>query len=103
MKDNKAGKNSFWNFVDALEGDKVVWMITLMLILISIVAIFSSTSQLALTQKTTRMAIVKEQHDKAKRILEEHRDKLDELAAYLYERETITGEEFMRILNAEEA
>ena len=61
MKDNKAGKNSFWNFVDALEGDKVVWMITLMLILISIVAIFSSTSQLALTQKTTRMAIVKEQ------------------------------------------
>ena len=50
MKDNKAGKNSFWNFVDALEGDKVVWMITLMLILISIVAIFSSTSQLALTQ-----------------------------------------------------
>ena len=51
----------------------------------------------------TVVAIVKEQHDKAKRILEEHRDKLDELAAYLYERETITGEEFMRILNAEEA
>ena len=42
--------------------------------------------------------IVKEQHDKAKSILTEHRDKLDELAAFLYEHETITGEEFMEIL-----
>ena len=42
--------------------------------------------------------IVKEQHDKAKSILLEHRDKLDELAAFLYEHETITGEEFMEIL-----
>ncbi len=42
--------------------------------------------------------IVREQHDKAKNILTEHRDKLDELAAFLYEHETITGEEFMEIL-----
>lgn len=54
-------KNSLWNFVDNLEGDKVVWMIVLLLILISIVAIFSSTSQLALKQNTSRMAIISEQ------------------------------------------
>jgi cell division protease FtsH len=42
--------------------------------------------------------IVREQHDKAKSILTEHRDKLDELAAFLYDHETITGEEFMEIL-----
>ena len=42
--------------------------------------------------------LVKKQHAKAFRILEENRGKLDELAAYLYEKETITGEEFMRIL-----
>ena len=43
--------------------------------------------------------LVKKQHQKALRILEENRDKLDELAEYLYEKETITGEEFMDILN----
>ena len=43
--------------------------------------------------------LVKEQHDKAKRILVENRAKLDELAKYLYEKETITGDEFMEILN----
>ena len=43
--------------------------------------------------------LVKAQHEKAARILEENRAKLDELAAYLYEKETITGEEFMDILN----
>ena len=42
--------------------------------------------------------IVRKQHKKACEILEENRDKLDELAKYLYEKETITGEEFMRIL-----
>lgn len=42
--------------------------------------------------------IVKEQHEKAKNILSENRHKLDELAKYLYENETITGEEFMNIL-----
>jgi cell division protease FtsH len=43
--------------------------------------------------------IVKEQHEKARSILEENREKLDELAGFLYEKETITGEEFMEILN----
>ena len=42
--------------------------------------------------------LVKRQHEKARSILMEHREKLDELARYLYEKETITGEEFMRIL-----
>ena len=44
--------------------------------------------------------LIKTQHEKARRLLEEHRKKLDELAKYLYEKETITGEEFMRILTA---
>ena len=44
--------------------------------------------------------LVKKQHEKAAKILEENKEKLDELADYLYERETITGEEFMNILNA---
>ena len=43
--------------------------------------------------------LVKKQHEKAARILMENRGKLDELAMYLYEHETITGEEFMAILN----
>ena len=42
---------------------------------------------------------VKAQHEKAASILMENRAKLDELAQYLYEKETITGEEFMHILN----
>ena len=46
----------------------------------------------------TVVRIVKEQHDKAKKILEENIGKLHELAKYLYENETITGEEFMSIL-----
>ena len=46
--------------------------------------------------------IVKEQHAKAVKILEDNRAKLDELAMFLYERETITGDEFMAILNKEE-
>ena len=45
--------------------------------------------------------LVKRQHEKAKQMLEEHRDKLDELAAFLYEKETITGKEFMDILQPE--
>lgn len=44
------------------------------------------------------VSLVKKQHEKAARILEENRQKLDELAQYLYEKETITGEEFMEIL-----
>ena len=43
--------------------------------------------------------LVKTQHEKAKRILQENRSKLDELAKVLYEKETITGKEFMEILN----
>lgn len=42
--------------------------------------------------------LIKTQHEKARRLLEEHRKKLDELAKYLYEKETITGEQFMGIL-----
>ena len=45
------------------------------------------------------MALVKRQHEKAAQLLQENRKKLDELAKYLYEKETITGEEFMSILN----
>ena len=44
--------------------------------------------------------VVKQQHEKAKQVLIENRGKLDEIAKYLYEKETITGEEFMRILTA---
>ena len=44
--------------------------------------------------------LVKKQHEKATEILTENREKLDELARFLYEKETITGEEFMTILNA---
>ena len=44
--------------------------------------------------------LVKTQHEKAGQILLENREKLDELANYLYEKETITGEEFMHILNS---
>ena len=47
--------------------------------------------------------LVKEQHAKAVEILVQNREKLDELAAYLYEKETITGEEFMEILERKEA
>ena len=43
--------------------------------------------------------LVKRQHEKASKILVDNRAKLDELAKYLYEKETITGEEFMSILN----
>ncbi len=44
--------------------------------------------------------LVKKQHEKAAAILRENREKLDRLARFLYERETITGEEFMELLNA---
>ena len=44
--------------------------------------------------------LVKKQHEKAAKILADNREKLDQLADYLYDRETITGEEFMNILNA---
>ena len=47
------------------------------------------------------IALVKQQHEKAMNILNENRQKLDEISEYLYEKETITGEEFMNILNKE--
>lgn len=46
------------------------------------------------------VALIKKQYDKAMTILTENKQKLDKLAQYLYEKETITGEEFMNILNA---
>ena len=49
------------------------------------------------------IALVNQQHQKARQILTENRSKLDELAQFLYERETITGEEFMEILNRQPA
>lgn len=46
---------------------------------------------------------MRQQHEKAAGILLENREKLDELARYLYQKETITGEEFMKILNEDGA
>ena len=43
--------------------------------------------------------LVKRQHQKARQLLEDNRDKLERLSKYLYEKETITGDEFMQILN----
>ena len=54
------GKRTAWNFFERIEGDKVVWIIALMLILISIVCIFSSTSRL-LEGHQTRLDIVRSQ------------------------------------------
>ena len=59
----------------------------------------SAETQREIDQKT--IELVKAQHEKARKLLEEHRAKLDELARYLYEKETITGDEFMTILNRE--
>ena len=59
----------------------------------------SAETQREIDQKT--IELVKAQHEKARKLLEEHRAKLDELASYLYEKETITGDEFMTILNRE--
>ena len=60
----------------------------------------SAQTQREIDQKVVEL--VKTQHEKAVRILTENRAKLDELAQYLYQKETITGEEFMDILNGEE-
>ena len=48
------------------------------------------------------VALVREQHEKAKKLLLDNRGKLDEIANYLYEKETITGDEFMAILDRRE-
>ena len=58
----------------------------------------SAETQTIIDKKVVEL--VKEQHEKARKILNDNRGKLDELAAHLYEKETITGEEFMNILEA---
>ena len=58
----------------------------------------SADTQAEIDKKVVEL--VKKQHEKALDILKNNRRKLDELAKYLYEHETITGEEFMKILNA---
>ena len=57
----------------------------------------SADTQTKIDQQVVEL--VKKQHEKALKILTDNRAKLDELAAFLYEKETITGEEFMGILN----
>lgn len=57
----------------------------------------SAETQTKIDQRVVEL--VKKQHEKAIHILTENRAKLDELAQYLYEKETITGEEFMKIVN----
>ena len=61
----------------------------------------SAQTQREIDQKVVEL--VKAQHEKAVRILTDNRAKLDELAQYLYQKETITGEEFMEILNRDDA
>ena len=61
----------------------------------------SAQTQREIDQKVVEL--VRVQHEKAIRILTDNRAKLDELAQYLYQKETITGEEFMEILNREPA
>ncbi len=56
----KEKKRTFWNFADSFEGDKVVWIIVLLLVLISIVCMFSSSSRL-LRDGMTRLDLVKSQ------------------------------------------
>lgn len=57
----------------------------------------SADTQKEIDRQVTEL--VKKQHQKAKKLLLDNREKLDELSNYLYEKETITGEEFMEILN----
>ena len=57
----------------------------------------SAQTQARIDQKVVEL--VKKQHEKAIKILKDNKPKLDEIAKYLYEKETITGEEFMNILN----
>ena len=61
----------------------------------------SAQTQREIDLKTVEL--IKAQHEKAIKLLRDNREKLDELAKYLYEKETITGDEFMAILNGKEA
>ncbi|MBU5429139.1 ATP-dependent zinc metalloprotease FtsH [Kineothrix sp. MSJ-39] len=58
----------------------------------------SAETQTLIDQKVVEL--VRKQHEKAAQILLENREKLDEISQYLYQKETITGEEFMQILNS---
>ena len=58
----------------------------------------SAETQTLIDKKVVEL--VRKQHEKAAQILMENREKLDEISQYLYQRETITGEEFMKILNS---
>ena len=58
----------------------------------------SAQTQAEIDRKVVEL--VRRQHEKAAQILLDNREKLDELSQYLYQKETITGEEFMRILNS---
>lgn len=60
----------------------------------------SADTQKKIDEKVVEL--VRRQHEKAAQILLENREKLDELSRYLYQRETITGDEFMKILNSSE-
>ena len=57
----KAKKTGFWNMLDRLEGDKIIWMIVFLLIIFSILAVSSSTSLLAIQQKSSRLSFAMEQ------------------------------------------
>ena len=76
---------------------------------LSLIHIFGGDASLACSAETQTkidalvVALVKREHEKAVKLLNDHRSKLDELSKYLYEKETITGEEFMKILNLEKA
>ena len=59
----------------------------------------SSDTQKEIDRKVVEL--VRKEHEKAKKLLEDNREKLDRLAKVLYEKETITGDEFMQILNEE--
>lgn len=61
-KTNDTGtRRGFWNFIDSIKGDKVVWIIVFMLIMISILAVFSSTSLLVTDDGMDRLGIAREQ------------------------------------------
>ena len=66
--------------------------------------LFRSTSLACSDQTATRVdeevvRLIQQAYEEARRILEENKEKLHELAKFLYERETITGEQFMEIVN----
>ena len=61
MATKEEKKGGIWNWADRIQGDRVIWIIVLMLIMFSIVAIFSSTTQLAAQNGSTRLIIFKEQ------------------------------------------